>query len=238
MIKNVTALLLFFATTLLAQTNFSPFHTKVSALTAEGLVVEGRKGLAVGASGVVIHTFENNHQTIISSVEVIKKEGNKLLLKQRPFPYTKQHILPNYKIAPKVGDEVILNFLYNRAVAIVPDASTYKTVTKSYEEFEWVHPDIFAAKLSTEYNPTPNKKTFQKMCINQNIGLLLIYANETGHFVDCTSFKTIYTIPLPTASETKAPFYNRLEPIKGRLFGLFGGKGVHNYDRFYSDLLK
>ena len=238
MIKNVTALLVLLSITLFAQTNFTPQHSKVEALQEGMIVISNMTDVPVGASGVVMHVFDETHKTVISSVEVVKKEGEKLFLKLAPFNYIQQETLPSYHIAPQVGDEVILNFLYNRAIAIVPNADTYDTVTKSYDDFEWIHPDIFAAKLSNAYNPTPSKETFQKMCSEQNIGLLLIYAQEKGNFVDCQSFQTIHTIPLPAASTTKVPFYNRLDPIKGRVFGLFGGKGVKDYDAFYNKLLK
>ncbi len=238
MIKNVTTLLILLSVTLLAQINLTPLHTKVKAIQDNMLVVSANSNIQVGSSGVVMHSFDEKHKTVIASVEVAKKEGETLYLKLLPFKYIPQETLPSYQIKPQVGDEVILNFLYNRALAIVPDADTYKTVTKSYDNFEWVHPDIFAAKLSKSYNPTPDKETFQKMCVEQNIGLLLIYSEGKGHFVDCQSFKTIYHIPLPSPSSVKVPFYNRLDPIKGRIFGLFGGKGVKDYDTFYNKLLK
>ena len=123
-------------------------------------------------------------------------------------------------------------------MAIVPNEKTYNIVTKSYENFTWIHPDIFAAKLAKSYNPTPTKDTFQKECTAQNIGLLLFVIKDKGYFVDCHSFKTLNTIPLPATSTAKLPFYSRLEAIKGRMFGLFGGKGVKNYDDFYTELLK
>jgi len=238
MIKKVTTLLLLLNMMLFAEVNFAPLPTKVEAVQKDMIVVSTSSGVQIGTSGVVMHTFDETHKTVIASVEVVKKEGTKLYLKLLPFKYAPQETLPSYHIAPKVGDEVILNFLYNRALAIVPDADTYATVTKSYDNFEWVHPDIFAAKLSKSYNPTPSKETFQEMCTEQNIGLLLIYAQGQGNFVDCQSFKTIHTIPLPVASSIKAPFFNRLDPIKGRIFGLFGGKGVKDYDSFYTKLLK
>jgi hypothetical protein len=238
MIKNVTTLLTLLSITLFAQINFAPTQSKVDAIQDNMLVVSTGSNVQVGSSGVVMHAFDEKHKTIIASVQVAKKEGDKLYLKLLPFKYIPQDTLPSYKIKPQVGDEVVLNFLYNRALAIVPDADTYKTVTQSFEKFEWIHPDIFAAKLSKSYNPTPDKETFQEICIEQNIGLLLIYAKGEGHFIDCQSFQTLHQIPLPAPTSVKVPFYNRLDPIKGRVFGLFGGKGVKDYDSFYNKLLK
>jgi len=236
--KNIFTLLTLLTVTLMAQTNFSPYETKILAVSNDSVIVKDNADIAVGATGVVIHFFDAQHQTVIANVEVVKKGTDKLQLKVSSFDAIPQETLPTYSITPKVGDKVILNFLYNRALAIVPDEATYKVVTKSYDTFTWLHPDIFAAKLAKSYNPSPSKETFQKECIAQNIGLLLFAIKDKGYFVDCHSFKTLNTIPLPLASSVKIPFYSRLQPIKGRIFGLFGGKGVKDYDSFYTQLLK
>ncbi len=236
--KNIFTSLILLSVTLFAQADFSPYKTEVLSSSKNSVIVKSNSKIAIGATGVIMQSFDENHKTIIANVEVVKKAGDKLHLKVLPFDAIPQKALPNYDIAPKVGDEVILNFLYTRAMAIVPDADTYKIVTKSYDAFTWLHPDIFAAKLAKSYNPTPTKETFQEECIAQNIGLLLFAIDSKGYFVDCKSFATLSTIPLPVPTSLKSPFYSRLEGIKGRIFGLFGGKGVENYNAFYTDLLK
>ena len=237
MIKTISLLLLL-SVTLFAKTNFSPFHTTVSQVHKNSISVASSAAVAIGSTGVIIQSFTADHKTIIASVEVIKKEAGKMILALSPFNAIAQEALPNYSITPKVGDEVILNFLYNKALAIVPNADTYKIVTQSYEDFTWTHPDILAASLSINYTPEPSKETFKEACTQHNIGLLLIAVNGKGHFVDCQSFKILQTIPLPIASSIQTPFYSRLETIKGRVFGLVGGKGIKNYNAFYSALLK
>ncbi len=236
--KNIFTLFTLLSVTLFAQTDFSPYKTDILAVEKDTVIVKDGADIALGATGVIIKSFDESHQTIIANVEVIKQEGDKLLLKVSSFDAIPQEALPTYSIAPKVGDTVILNFLYNRAMAIVPDEETYKLVTKSYDTFSWLHPDIFATKLAKSYNPTPSKETFQEECIAQNVGLLLFAIKDKGYFVDCRSFKTLNTIPLPTAKSVKIPFYSRLDTIKGRIFGLFGGKGVKDYASFYSKLLE
>ncbi len=238
LMKNIFTLLTLLSVTLFAQVDFSPYKTDILSLEKDTVSIKGSANIALGATGVIIHSFDESHQTIIANVEVIKREGDTLRLKVSSFNAIPQEALPTYNIAPKIGDSVILNFLYNRAMAIVPDEETYKLVTKSYKTFTWIHPDIFATKLAKSYNPTPTREIFQEECIAQNVGLLLFAIKGKGHFVDCHSFKTINTIPLPEASSVKLPFYSRLAAIKGRIFGLFGGKGVINYDSFYSKLLE
>lgn len=236
--KNIFTLLVLLSVTLLAGTDFSPYKTEILSVDKHSVTVKSRPDISLGATGVIIQSFDETHKTIIANVEVIKKEIDTLQLKVTPFNAIPQKALPTYDIAAKVGDDVILNFLYTRAMAIVPDEETYKIITKSYDSFTWIHPDIFAAKLAKSYNPTPTKETFQEECIANNVGLLLFSIKGKGHFVDCKSFATLSTIPLPVASSVKSPFYSRLEAIKGRIFGLFGGKGVEDYDAFYMKLLK
>lgn len=236
--KNIFTLLALLSVTLFAQTNFSPIKTTILALGKNSVIVKNSTNIAIGATGVIMQSFEEGHKTIIANAEVIKKEGDSLTLKVSRFDAIPQQALPNYDIAPKVGDEVILNFLYTRAMAVVPDAQTYKLITKSYDSLVWIHPDIFATELAKSYNPTPTKETFQKECIAQNVGLLLFAIKGKGHFVDCKSFATLNTIELPVATSEKSPFYSRLEAIKGRIFGLFGGKGIADYDTYYTKLLE
>ena len=238
MIKTLLTLLLFCASTLLAQVNFQPYTTKISDITDEIIKIPYNSSITEGITGVIMRTFVADKKTIIASVEVIKKDENALYLSFSPFEDLQQNALPDYSIAPKVGDEVILNFLYGRALAITPDKETYDLVTKSYDQLLWQHPDIFASKLASTYNPTPTKETFQEECIRLNLGLLFFATAEKGHFVDCKSFKILDTISLPQAQSTTLPFYSRVENIKGRVFGLFGGKEIKDYDHYYTNLLK
>ena len=237
MIQKITALLWLLACTLVAQVDLNPYHDKLLSVTKETVTLQNNPNIKVGSTGIVLHSFTPEHKAIIAAVEVIKKEGSKMILKLSPFNLITQKALPDYHIKPKIGDEVILNFLYARAMAIVPDATSYDTITKSYDAFTWVHPDIFAADLSRSYTPAPTKETFQKMCRENKIGLLLFDIAGEGRFVDCQSFKTISSIILPHPDTIQKPFYNRIQDIKGRIFGLIGGKGIKDYDHYYKKLL-
>jgi hypothetical protein len=237
MIQKITTLLVLFTVTLFAQINLNPYHSNILSVDKEIVTIKNDPAIALGATGIILHTFKEHHKTIISSVEVTKRDADRIYLKLRPFNAIAQEALPSYSIAPKVGDEVILNFLYQRAMAIVPDKQSYDMVVKSYDAFNWVHPDIFAASLAKSYTPTPTKEVFQEMCTRQNIGLILFDIEGEGRFVDCRSFKTISKIPLPQSTTTQTPFYNRIETIKSRMFGLFGGKGIKDYNSYYKKLL-
>ena len=105
--KKIFTILLLLSVTLLAQTNFSPYKTDILAVNKDSVIIRGNTTIALGTTGIILHTFDANHQTIIASVEVIKQEGDKLHLKVSSFEAIAQQALPSYNITPKVGDSVI-----------------------------------------------------------------------------------------------------------------------------------
>jgi hypothetical protein len=236
MIKILTIFILL-ASSLYAQPSLIPQKANIVAIDKNQVIVNSPADVAIGSSGIVLRSFDSIHKTIIASTKVVKKEGNKLYLSLQRYDGLKQEILPTYDIGVKVGDEVVLNYQYNRALAITPDAATYKTLTTGYSTFDWVHPDIFAASLASSFAPNPSRKTFKDECNQDSIGLLLFAIKDKAYFVDCRSFAVISTTPIQPSATAKSPFYTRIDGIKGRLFGLFGGKEIKNYDSYYTKLL-
>lgn len=240
MLKFFTLFFTLALTAMSANTNFSPYNTVITKVENKTIYIDDNKDFSIGSSGVVLHTFDKTHKTIIAAVEVVGKKDGKAHLKYKSFKRLKQEALPSYNITPKKGDTVILNYLYKRVLAIVPDLKTFDFVTKNHEGFEWIHPDIFAATLAADYNPVPTKDDFIQMCTTNTFALLFFAIEQKGYFIDCNSFKTIYQIDLPKELVSKKPmipFYNRLQEIKGRVFGLMGSKGINNYDGYYKKLL-
>ncbi len=237
MLKPIMFLIIFCQTVILANTLSSRYQTQIKTINQDIITVDDNRGIAVGSTGIVIHQFDTNHQTIIAKVEVISKFNNSMMLKLSKYKGVKQNALPSYNIPPQVGDKVILNFLYNRALAIVPNIESYKMVTRSYSNIIWTHPDIFAAKLSIEYSPKPTKKEFQEICSTENLGLLFFHIENSGYFVDCNSFVTIEKIPLPQTQNINLPFYTRIKDIKSRFSAFGGDKGITNYNVYYKKLL-
>jgi hypothetical protein len=235
--NKILALFTILASTLYAQVSLIPQTTQIVSFDKNQAIVNAPADIAIGSSGIVLRNFDANHKTIIANCKVTKKVGNQLYLTLYKYDGLRQDILPTYNIPVKVGDEVILNYQYNRALAITPDEATYKSLTTGYSTFDWVHPDIFAASLAASFDPSPSKKTFKDECNQDSIGLLLFAIKDKAYFVDCRSFAVIQSMPIQPATTTKSPFYTRIEGIKGRLFGLFGGKDIKNYDSYYTKLL-
>ncbi len=237
MIKKSLMLLLLLSVTLFAQNNFSPLQTKIVALQDDYLLIEDIPDVQIGTTGIVLHSFDATHKTIITTVVVSKKSEGKIFLKPIPFKDIQQEVLPSYDIAPKVGDVVILNFLYTRAMAITPNEKVYHFITKHYPKFEWLHPDIFAANLAASYTPKPTKETFQSLCLEENIGVLLFAIEDKATFVDCKTFAPLKRVDIPKIEQIQTPFYSRIDNIKGRVFGLLGGKGIKDYNSYYHKML-
>jgi len=238
MIKKTILILTLFLTALTAQTNLSTYKTTVSQVDKDIVTITDSDNIAIGSSGVIVHAFDSEHKTIIATVEVIEKKSGYAKLKYKNYKGLKQSALPSYNIAPQKGDEVILNFLYERAMAIVPNKDTLQYIIEKYNNIEWIHPDIFASQLAIDYTPTPEKEEFQQECKQDNFALLFFAIEDKGYFVDCKSFKVIKQINLPqTNQEIKVPFYSRLKEIKGRMFGLMGGDGMNDYNKYYKKML-
>jgi hypothetical protein len=235
--NKILALFTIIASTLYAQVSLIPQNTQIVSFDKNRAIVNAPTDIAIGSSGVVLRSFDANHKTIIASCKVIKKVGNQLHLALYKYDGLKQDILPTYNIPVKVGDKVILNYQYNRALAITPDAATYKNLTTGYSTFDWVHPDIFAASLSASFAPNPSRETFKDECNQDSIGLLLFAIKDKAYFVDCRSFAVLSSMPIAPSTTAKSPFFTRIEGIKGRLFGLLGGKDIKNYDSYYTKLL-
>ncbi len=227
-------------TLLSANTNFSPYSTTVSEIKNNYIYIDENKDFSVGSSGIILRDFDGTHKTIIAVVEVVEKKGASAILKYKKFSALNQDALPQYSITPKKGDEVILNYLYNRALIIAPNEESFNYIKKTHNKFSWIHPDIFASTLARDYSPAPKKDDFKKECTEDSFALLFFIVEDSGYFVDCNSFKILHKVELPKdLKNTKqmTPFYHRLKEIKGRVFGLMGGKGIQNYNNYYKKLL-
>ncbi len=240
MLKLFTLFFIILLTTLTAKTNFSPYHTTVTDVDKRYIYIDDSREFSIGSSGVVLHAFDDTHKTIVSMVTVVDKKDGQAFLKYESFKGLKQNALPTYNITPKKGDRVVLNYLYKRALAVTPNLQTQNYINKTFKTIDWIHPDIFASKLSIDFTPSPKKSDFRKECSDDSFWLLFFAIEDKGYFVDCNSFKILHTITLPEdlkSDKEQKPFYSRLGEIKGRMFGLMGGDGMHSYTRYYKQLL-
>ncbi len=238
--KYLTWLLLTSLTLLKA--DFAPtlYQTQLSQTDGKSALVEDRD-IPVGSSGIVIHAFDKEHKTIVAEAVVTGKQEGKLRVTFRKFKRLHQAALPEYKIVPKKGDILILNYLYNRVLPITPDEAHFKSFGRKYgSRFEIIHPDLFASQLYFNHQPQPTKEDFQNSCRQNDTSLLYFEVGERGYFIDCNTFSILDTEQLtaPVNSKTaKQPFYYRIPTIKNRLGGILGGETIGDYNLYYKKLL-
>ncbi len=233
----ISIIFIFLGINLSANSLFKEHKAKIISINTNTAIVKSFPDVQIGSSGVVVHNFDKNHSSIVAKIIVINKNNTTITVKFVPFKDLEQSVLPVPKILPQVGDEVILNYLYNYALPITPNYQTYKKVINTHQDIQWLHPDLFAAKLFTENNPTPTKQDFQKMCKNYNFSLLYFAIDNTGYFVDCNSFKVIGEEAMPTKGKAMIPFFTRIKNIKTSWYS-FNKSTISNYDTYYKNLIR
>ncbi len=237
MIEKIIFSLLLSVTFLLAEFNPSPYEATLQSVQNNKATIADNN-IALGATGIVIHNFDKEHQTIIALATVTAKVDNKLTLTFSKYKNLHQSALPSYKIDPEKGDKVVLNYLYNRLLPIVPNKETYKLVTNRFVGYNIIHPDLFASKLYVEHQPRPEKSDFRQSCLQNSNNLLLFAIEDKGYFVDCQSFKILDSINLSTQGDKEAhPFYSRIPKIKTRLGAIMGSEDIGKYNRYYKQML-
>jgi len=229
--------LFLFASFAEAQSFFKEFKTTVLESNEKQIVIPDSPEFVLGASGVVSHKFDATHTTIIARVDVISKDGIKAVLKAEKFEMLAQGAFPDTGVKPAVGDEVIINYLYDRALIIVPNQSVYNEVTKNFNTITWIHPDIVAAYLAKLYRPNPDKKIFQQACYQNAASIIFFGIENKGFFVDCHNFHIVQSIDVKSSGETMLPFYSRInKQIDSSWFNWDSGT-IAEYNNYYAYLL-
>lgn len=234
----ILAISVFFTLCLNASETFKEYTTTIISTSGDTATVKNSKDVTIGASGVVIHNFDKAHSSIVARAIVIAKDSETLKIRFERFDDLVQKALPVPAILPKTGDKVILNHLYDRAIAIAPNYQTYKEITGKHKEIQWVHPDIFASQLFIENIPDPGREEFGKICKKNEASLIYFAIGSNGYFTDCNSFEVVATESISTSiKKVKLPFYTRIKKIESPLFGVLGKSEIENYNNYYNKLI-
>jgi len=193
--------------------------------------------IVVGSSGVVMHKFDGAQSSIIARAVVTQKGGGFAKVRFEVFDTLAQKALPIPGIMPKSGDEIILNYLYNRSLIIVPNKEIYAEVTNAFKDITFIHPDIVGSYLSYEYKPNPSRDDFRKMCSQSAAGLIFIAMNNEALFADCQSFEPLKRFQSGAVKYYQLPFYTRVKDID-TVFWKWGSEQISDFDRHYKALLK
>jgi len=219
-----------------AQTLFKEYKTKVLETSDTQVVIADSPEIVIGASGVIKHSFDAKTTTIIARGDVVQKDGTKAVLKLAKFEMLSQGAFPEAGVKPIVGDEVIMNYLYDRALIVVPNANVFRDITKEYSDITWIHPDLVAAYLSKLYRPNPDQSIFRQACYQNTASLIFFGIKDQGYFVDCHNFNTIKTVKISNSGETQLPFYARVKDIETSWFSWSSSK-ISDYDSYYKTLI-
>jgi len=219
-----------------AQSFFKEFKTPVLESNEKQIVIADSSEFIVGASGIVTHKFDAKSTTIIARVDVVSKDGNKAILRIEKFEMLSQGAFPDTGVKPVVGDEVTINYLYDRALIVAPNQGVYTEISKKFNTITWIHPDIVGAYLAKLYRPNPDKKIFQQACYQNAASIIFFGINNTGYFVDCHNFNTLQTVAISNSGEIQLPFYSRIKNIDTSWFSWDSSK-IGDYNAYYSNLI-
>ena len=216
---------------------FNEYKTTLLEVKDTSGVIVDSPDIIVGASGIILHKFDAKTSIIVSRFDVISKNAGKATLRFEKFEMLSQGAFPDAGVKPVVGDEVIVNYLYNRSLIVVPNQTVYTEVTKKYNEMTWVHPDIVAAYLTKLYRPNPDKTIFQKACYQNTASLIFFGIEDKGYFVDCHNFNILGTIALSKTSEVQVPFFSRITNIDTSWIN-WGSSKITDYTTYYNSLIR
>jgi len=228
---------LFLSLFLEAKPLFSEYKTSLLSANATSGTITDAPEVLVGGSGVVIHRFDAKTATIISRVDVISKSGGKAELRFEKFNMLAQGAFPDTGVKPSAGDEVIINYLYDRALIIAPNQATYTQIIKKYPDMTWVHPDLVAGYLTKLYRPNPDRAIFQDACYQNSASIIFFAIGAKGHFVDCNNFNTLQSIDITPSEGTEVPFYSRIKNIETSWFN-WGSANIPDYNTYYSSIIR
>jgi len=223
-------------TTLSASGLYNDYKSPILSIQGNRAIIKDSKDIVVGSSGIVMHKFSDDTTTIVARVDVINKSNGKAILNFKTYKALKQQALPLPGIAPAVGDKVILNYMYDRALIVAPNYKVYNEITRHFKNITWVHPDIMGAYLARQYRPNPDRKLFQTIC-RQNVASLIFFAlNDESVFVDCNNFKIVKKLKGERVRNAQLPFYTRVRGIDTSWLN-FSSKKMSSYSNYYKSLI-
>ena len=199
--------------------------------------------LIVGQTGVVVHIFDNDKKLIVSNAKVISSNSTSSVVEFFKFEDLKQNAVPTSKREVVNNDMLILNYMYNSSLLITPTLDAFQTVRDNFKLNNFVHSDIFAARLKVDHNPYPTKEDIQNFAIEQNLGTIFMVIENRVYVIDTKTFTILanYGVSYEKNGSTM-PFYTRIENIEETIFSwsyfdFFSGKGSMSYNDYYKRIL-
>lgn len=199
--------------------------------------------LIVGQSGIVVHIYDNDKRLIVSNAKVISSNENSSVVEFFPFNDLTQDAIPTSNRSVTENDILILNYMYNSSLLIAPTLDSFQAVRENFKLNNFMHSDIFAAKLKVENKPYPTKEDIQKFAIEQNLGTIFFVLDNKVYVLDTKTFTILESYAFTYESaEKQMPFYTRVEDIEESIFNssffdFFSEDKKSNYDEYYKRIL-
>ncbi|EIP4520252.1 plasminogen-binding N-terminal domain-containing protein [Campylobacter coli] len=235
MLKFLTFILSLSIGLFAADLNLKPVKTELLKVEDIYGYIKDSSDIKLNSSGVVIQRFQTS-KSIIARASVIAKEKGLAKLKFSVFADLEQDALPLPNVVPQKGDEVVLNFLYDRGLVIAPDEQTYNKLVSSFPEIYFTHIDILGAQLIRSSSLAPKRSDFRKFCADNAVGILIFALEDKAKIVDCQDFSELYELAIAKPSNIQVPFYSRIGGYKSNFFD-FNSQEVGNYYRYYDALI-
>ncbi|EAI2977222.1 exporting protein [Campylobacter jejuni] len=235
MLKFLTFILSLSIGLFAADLNLKPVKTELLKVEDIYGYIKDSSDIKLNSSGVVIQRFQTS-KSIIARASVIAKEKGLAKLKFSVFADLEQDALPLPNVVPQKGDEVVLNFLYDRGLVIAPDEQTYNKLVSSFPEIYFTHIDILGAQLIRSSSLAPKRSDFRKFCADNAVGILIFALEDKAKIVDCQDFSELYELAIAEPSSIQVPFYSRIGGYKSNFFD-FNSQEVGNYYRYYDALI-
>ncbi|NHG50172.1 exporting protein [Campylobacter jejuni] len=235
MLKFLTFILSLSIGLFAADLNLKPVKTELLKVEDIYGYIKDSSDIKLNSSGVVIQRFQTS-KSIIARASVIAKEKGLAKLKFSVFANLEQDALPLPNVVPQKGDEVVLNFLYDRGLVIAPDEQTYNKLVSSFPEIYFTHIDILGAQLIRSSSLAPKRSDFRKFCADNAVGILIFALEDKAKIVDCQDFSELYELAIAKPSSIQVPFYSRIGGYKSNFFD-FNSQEVGNYYRYYDALI-
>jgi len=196
--------------------------------------------LIIGQSGIVVHVYNNDKRLIVSNAQVIQSDANTSTILFTKFNDLKQNAIPTSNRTVEKNDILVLNYLYTSSLLIAPTQDTFQVVRSNFKYNNFLHSDVFAAKLKVDNQPFPKKEEIQKFAIEQNLGTIFFVLNQSVYVVDTKTFKILTSYNIEYKEDnSQVPFYTRVEDIKTSplTFSLFSNDDELSYEEYYKSIL-
>jgi hypothetical protein len=199
--------------------------------------------LIVGQTGIVVHIFDNDKRLIVANAKVISTNSNSSVVEFFKFEDLKQDAIPTTKREVVTNDVLILNYMYNSSLLIAPTLDAFQNTRDNFKLNNFVHSDIFAARLKVDHNPYPTKEDIQNFAMEQNLGTIFMVIENRVYVIDTKTFAILASYGISYENNNVImPFYTRVEGIEETIFSwsyfdFFSSKKSVSYNDYYKRIL-